>query len=149
VHPCGALFFLDFSYKYLDNIGMNFLGDLFNSKARTEVLRALCVLPKPMGIRPLARLTRLHPRSVERTLEALREEGMVIRHPHAGHKAAVAINRQHPAYGRLRELFHADTLAELSTRTSALAGRGVSLCSFMDDGLALIQRGRRSLHDAE
>lgn len=117
------------------------------SKARTEVLRALCALPNPLGIRHLARLTRLHPRSVELSLNSLAAEGILTRLPDAGRTTGVQINRQHPAFSRLRELFETDTLAELATRTPALDRRGLAMCAFMDDARTLIHRGRRSLHD--
>ena len=125
------------------------LGDLLSSKARTDILRALCVLPNPPGIRHLARLTRLHPRSVELALHALSEEGMVSRSPSKGRASRVKMRRGHEAYPRLCALFEADDLAEIANRPPALDKKAPAICAFMDEGHRLIHHGRRSLHDAD
>ena len=135
--------------KVLDSIDMYLLGDVFSSKARTEVLRGLCVSTKPVGLRKLARITGLRPRSVELALNGLQQQGLVERVSCSEHSDGYCIQNGHQMTDRLRAVFLADLKEELHERSALLAERGLGLCDFMDEGLALVMRGRRSLHDVD
>jgi DNA-binding transcriptional regulator YhcF (GntR family) len=106
-------------------------------------------MPRPVGIRELALLTNLHPHSVEHAIKSLREEKWISDSNRNRNRAGIRIQTSHPMYSRIRDLFEADTLSELGARTKKLDGRARKLCTFMDDGLKLIEKGRRSLHESE
>ena len=126
---------------------MLFIGSLLNSKAQTEILRALCLLSTPVGLRELSRLTRQHPHSVERVLEALKEEGLVIRKPNSGKSAEIILNPSHRATDRLKTVFETDQHAELQTRTASLHERGKWICSFVEEAHTVMASARSSRHD--
>jgi len=125
---------------------MSSLGHVFSSQTRTEVLRALAWLRKPQGIRHLARLTRRGPRSVERALAALIDEGRILRSETPQGYPGYLLNRSHPDYQRLKALFETDRKMELRSRATTLTHKASSVCDFMDEGLRLITTGRKSLH---
>jgi len=125
---------------------MNSLGQIFSSRTRTEVLRALALLEKPQGIRHLARLTRRGPRSVELALSVMVEEGRIQRiETQEGHPGYM-LDHSHEEHDRVQALFETDRRMELRTRAHALNTRATSVSDFMDEGLQLVSAGRKSLH---
>lgn len=131
--------------KNLDNKGMAYLAAILSSKARVEVLSQLCLLQNPVGLRKLARICGLHPRSVELALAGLIEEERVSKDSKRENPSYV-FNWSHKDAIRLQKVFETDTAEVLKQRSLTLQSRAEILCSFIDDGLELLERGRSSLH---
>lgn len=132
--------------KYLDNKMMTLLSSILSSKARIEVLRTLCFLDKPIGLRKLARICEVHPRSAELALQGLIAERRVIKSP-KGSAPAYRWNAAHADALRLQKLFHADMSEVLKMKTKDYQSKALGLCKFIDDGLKLVAKGRASLND--
>ena len=112
---------------------MNTLGHLLGSTARTDILRVLSYDVGPIGLRPLARLAGVHPRSAELALRTLVGEGLVLRRQ-AGKRPVYERNEGHPEADVLQSIFQAAALArvrqlskELQTRARGILPRRRSL----------------------
>lgn len=126
---------------------MKNLGDLFCSKARVEVLRTLCFLKQPVGLRKLSRISELHPRSTELALKSLMTEMLVVMQSSQG-RPVYGLNQEHPETMRLQILFLEDMKQGLKTRTGEWETKAKEICGFLDDGFALLATGKESLREA-
>lgn len=132
--------------KYLDNKTMDPLSHILSSKARVEVLRTLCFLDKPVGLRKLARICEVHPRSAELAIQGLIDEKRVVK-SYEGSAPAYILNAGHSDTSRLRKLFNSDMCEVLKMKAEGCQPKALGLCTFMDDGLMLVAKGRASLND--
>jgi len=119
------------------------LGDMLSSKARTEIIEVLSRTQTKVGIRRIAWICGLHPRSVEIALKSLVDEKLVLKIPQK-RGFAYTWNEDHPETSRLRQLFVHDEHQRLDRRTAPLSSEGKQLCAFLDDGLSLIQQATLS-----
>jgi len=109
---------------------MTKLGTLLSSSARTQILRTLHYQPEPIGLRPLARLAGVLPRSAELALDALANEHLVcVSHDSKGPR--YAINREHADTAILAAVFTAATSASIASRSRSLSARATHILPFI------------------
>jgi len=122
---------------------MHSLGDILSSKARTEIIEVLSRTQTKVGIRRIAWMCDLHPRSVEIALKSLVDEKLVLKIPQKRGFAYIW-NEDNPETSRLRQLFVVDEHQRLNRRTTQLTSDGAHLCAFLDDGFSLFQQATLS-----
>lgn len=121
---------------------MNTLGDIFSSKARTEVLRVLNEVSTGVGIRQLARLAGVHPHSVERVLKKLIEEDLVmLRHP--GTRCCYTLNTEHEDALIISAALEAGNAAAIARKAESLHTRAGSLLPFINEASRMLSKLRR------
>ena len=124
---------------------MKDLGALFSSAARTNVLRALYYQPESIGLRSVARLASIHPRSAELALASLKKDGLVKQKRITGQKL-YRLNRRHPDTPLLTSIFKAAEHAELIQNQAALSRRALRLLPFMREATRMMKKAKRSRH---
>ena len=126
---------------------MTNLGTLLSSAARTDILRALMYQPDPAGLRPLARIAGVQPRSAELALSALVNEKLVKR---TGYSAGprYALNRAHPDAELLDAVFTAAARAATANRCRMLGQRASCILPFIREAGNMLTRARGSRHVA-
>lgn len=101
--------------------------------------------PDAIGVRPLARIAGLLPRSAELAIPSLVEEQLVIRQ--FRHAAPLyVLNRNHAAYGLLAAIFSAATKATIIERSRKLSGKAMAILPFIAEAGEMLACGKRSLH---
>lgn len=124
---------------------MNSLGKLLKSPARIEVLRALCALDIPVGVRALAVLARSHPYATSRVLAELVREDLVEKTA-ARTRPGFRMRNHHPEAARLRALFASDRETLRQRDAEELSKRAKSFLNFNCRALRVMDQARRSLH---
>lgn len=124
---------------------MNSLGQLFKSPARIEVVRALCSLDVPLGVRPLAVLAKTHPYA---TLQAVRElvaEGILER---CGTRTRprYRLDERSADVPRLRAVFEVDRDFQMQADDESLSRRARDFMAFDRKALGMLLSARESLH---
>ncbi len=126
---------------------MNGIGDIFSSKARTEILRVLNELKEGAGLRQAARLANVHPHSAELVLAKLLHEGLV-KSRHAGNRTVYALNRAHEDVPLLEAVFKAATNTSILAKSKSLQEKGKSILPFINSASRMLTRARRDIHVA-
>ena len=126
---------------------MKRLGTLLSSAARTEILRALYYQTAPIGLRQLARLSGVLPRSAELALDALANERLIgVTHGSAGPR--YALNREHADAAVLAAVFTAATRTAIASRSRKLGKRAIRLFAFIEEADSILAIARGSYHVA-
>lgn len=120
---------------------MKTLGKLLGSAARTDVLRTLLCQPRPVGLRPLARIAGVHPHSAEVALRTLIAEELVVRTV-VGKRPMYEMNRRHPDVDVLRAVSDAAALALIRQRRSALQLRARAILPFIREAERMLVHAR-------
>ncbi len=120
---------------------MTKIGTLLSSSARTEILRALYYQAVPIGLRPLARIAGVLPRSAEVALSALVEEGVVCATRDAT-GPQYALQQSHADFALLAAVFTAATRAAIASRCRELSPRAARILPFIREAEAMVARGR-------
>lgn len=120
---------------------MKRLGTVLSSSARTEILRALYYQAVPIGLRPLARIAGILPRSAEVALAALVEEGVVCATRDAT-GPQYALNQSHADFALLEAVFTAATRAAIASRCRGLGPRAACILPFIRETEGMVARGR-------
>lgn len=124
---------------------MKRLGKVLSSGARTEMLRVLYYQSDSIGLRPLARIAGLLPRSAEVAVLSLLEANLIYRLP--GSRGPVyVLNRAHPDYDVLSAVFSAATNAIITKRSHKLAGKAQAILPFITAAEHMLSRARESRH---
>jgi len=124
---------------------MKTLGKLLGSAARTEVLRVLTCQPGSVGLRHVARIARIHPRSAELALKTLVSEKLV-RCKRTATRTLYEMNRGHPDMPILEAVFEAAARAAISKRSSVLQERARAILPFVEEASRMLGRARRHRH---
>ena len=111
---------------------MKMIGDIFSSKARTEVLRVLSEVSEGVGIRAIARLGDVHPHSVELILKKLVAEKLVIK-KRFGSRIAYSLNRRHEDAIAVVAVFEAYKRALIAEKAASLRKRSQDILPFIED----------------
>ncbi len=125
---------------------MKTLGRLLGSAARTDILRVLSRATTPIGLRHIARLADVYPRSAQLALDALVREALVTR-TRVGQRRLYAVNQDHPDVPVLRAVFAAAELAGIRARNRAIQDRARKILPAIRDATRLL-RNTRSMRDA-
>ena len=124
---------------------MTRLGTLLSSTARTEILRVLWYQPEPVGLRSLARIAGVLPRSAELALHALVDEVRVkqTRDPSG---PCYALNRCHPDVELLEAVILAASRATTISRSRMLKRRAAQIVPFISESGRMMKMARRVHH---
>ena len=123
------------------------LGTLFSSKARTDILRVLHELADGAGIRQVARLAAVYPRSAERVLAQLTSERLALCRKSKG-QTVYSLNHDHPDAAVLAAIFEAANRASIQQASAALHDRAASILPFITETSTMLKRARSGLGDA-
>ena len=123
---------------------MTNLGSIFSSAARTDILRVLWCQTGPLGLRQVARLAGVHPRSAELALEGLVVERRVA-HRKTPRRSLYRLNRRHPEVSLLDAVFDASNQARWASGRSTLDRRGRSILPFVEEAGALLGHARKRI----
>ena len=126
---------------------MQSLGTLFSSKARTEILRVLHELGNAAGIRQVARLADVYPRSAERVLAQLVSEKLALCRKSKGQKV-YSLNHDHPDAPVLAAIFQAANRVSIQHASTTLHDRAASILPFITETSTMLKRARSGLGDA-
>lgn len=126
---------------------MKALGDVFGSRAKTEILRALHYQPEVVGLRQLARTAGVRVRSAELALHALVKDGLVRRR-RASSRVFYALERRHPLAAVLAAVFDAAATAAIRANRRALGKRAKRILPFIRQAHRLLSHVRRRRDDA-
>ncbi len=126
---------------------MTSLGTLLSSAARTEILRVLWYQSAPVGLRALARIAGVLPRSAELALDALVDEKRVTRTRDAS-GPCYALNRRHPDVELLDAVFMAAARATIARRSHTLEKRAARLLPFIREAGRMVALARSARHVA-
>jgi DNA-binding transcriptional ArsR family regulator len=124
---------------------MRSLGKILGSAARTDILRALHYQPEPVGLRHLATLAAVQPRSAQLALAALEREALVTRRKTAT-RALYALNRAHSDVPVLKAIFDAAARTVRASRRRDLDRKAKTLLPFMAEASGMINHARRDGH---
>jgi len=125
---------------------MYFIGDLFSSRARVQILSAMTLLENPVGIRSLSRIADVPLRSAQLAVQGLCEEG-VLNVSKTPKKPEYSLNMSNPVTNRLNVIFRADLSEVLRSRSPELHAKASALCPFLEEAEALVHHGRKSLNE--
>ena len=147
-NPCSGARFpissLDIMSNLLDSIGMkDTLSSLFAYPARTGILETLYYQPGELGLRQVAAVAEVHPRSAELALQDLLRERLVRRR-RAGSRVMFALNREHLAYPLLKAVFAASEACRLRQRIAERRDAGREALSFVAGALRMMETARKS-----
>lgn len=126
---------------------MKTLGALLVSAGRTEILRALVCQSDPVGLRQVARIAGVHPRSAELALAGLLRENLVISRPVAS-RAQYELNRSHEDAAVLEAVFLAAAREITIVRSRSLKERARRILPFIREARRMIDHARGSRHVA-
>jgi hypothetical protein len=136
---------LDMLSKSLYSISMKTLGNLLGSAARTEILRVMSYQSQPIGLRHLARLADIYPRSAELALKALVQEELLLR-TQIEKRVLYELNRDHPSTPVLLAIFRAVDKANTSARCNSLKNRAKAILPALRDATRLLRNTRSMQH---
>jgi hypothetical protein len=120
------------------------LSQLFFSAARTEVLETLFRQPGGLGLRQVAVISGLHVHSVELAVNRLKSDRLITRR-RAGGRVFLALNREHPAYALLKDVFSAAERDRIRRSLAARPRAGRESLAFTLTALGMLGRARRSI----
>ena len=126
---------------------MKSLGNILGSAARTDILRVLYYQPEPVGLRHLATIAGVQPRSAQLAVAALSEERLVTRRK-TPTRALYALNRDHRDAAVLKAIFDAATRVAQTSRRRTLDARARTLLPFIAEAAGMIAHARRARHVA-
>jgi hypothetical protein len=101
----------------------------------------------PIGLRPLARVAGVLPRSAEVALDALVDECLVCVNSDASGPRYI-LNRKHADAELLAAIFTAATKNTIASRCRTLAARAKRILPFIREAESMVGRARRSGHVA-
>lgn len=120
---------------------------MLSSAARTEILRALYYQAVPIGLRPLARIAGILPRSAEVALDALVDERLVCCTRDAAGPLYV-LNRTHADSELLAAIFTAATRVDIARRCRTLGTRASRVLPLIREAGSMVSKARRGGHVA-
>ena len=120
---------------------MRSLGQILGSAARTNILRILWHQSRPVGLRHVARLAGVQPRSADLALQALVREGRVTCRRSPG-RNFYRLNRRHPEATILDAVFEAADRARNAAGLGRLNEWAKSILPFIEDSGAMRERTR-------
>ena len=121
---------------------MKALGHLFNSAAKTEILRTLHHQPDVVGLRQLARIADVHVRSAELALADLVSIKLVTR-KRQSNRVFYAMKRTHPDAALLSAIFDAAAHASISATSASLSKRAKRILPFIRQANRMLNHARR------
>jgi len=121
------------------------LGHILGSAARTDLLRALYYQPEPVGLRQLAVIAGVYPRSAELALAKLTDEKLVLREKTAS-RTFFSLDRSHPDAMVLGAVFNASERAATALRNRSLDQRARAVLPFIEEASRMIRRARKQSH---
>lgn len=124
---------------------MKRIGDMFSSKARTEILRVLNDMNDGAGLRQTARLAGVHPHSAELVLEKLINERLATC-KRKGNRKLYQLNHDHEDVPFLKAVFKALVNASIQNRSKSLQEKGKTIIPFIDDASSMLRHARRSIN---
>ncbi len=122
---------------------MTRLGTLLSSSARTEILRALYYQPEPIGLRALARIAGVLPRSAEVALAALVDEGLVSSTRDAM-GPLYTLNRTHSDARLLEAVFTAATRVVIVNRCRTLNAKAPRILPFIREAEKMLASAKEA-----
>jgi len=126
---------------------MRTLGSILGSASRTDILRVLYYQPEPVGLRYLARIAKVHPRSAELALKALLLEDFVV-HKRTATRALYELNRDQPDAFVLKAVFDASAHTAMVLRNRSLDRRAYTILPFIAEASRMLEHARRRRHVA-
>lgn len=126
---------------------MSNIGHLFSSAARTEILRVLSEMKEGAGVREIARLAGVYPRSAQLTLAGLVDEKLVKRRT-ARKRTLYLLNPEHNNTALLEKIFREVSDDSIRARSRTLQERGRSILPFIDDAISMLRHAKKGRHDA-
>jgi hypothetical protein len=123
---------------------MKRLGKILGSAARTDILRALYYQPEAVGLRHVATIAGVQPRSAQLALAALVTEN-VVTYRKTPTRAFYALNRDHHDAPLLKAIFEAAARVTRADR-HARDKRAKMLLPFMAEASGMINHARSDGH---
>ena len=117
------------------------LGVIFSSKARVGVLRTLCYQGAPLPLRHIAYLSGAPLYSVQRVLQQLVHEKMVIE-KRRGKYRLFLLNRRHAYYAFLHQIFDLEMKHQIIFSSTQYHQRAKELLDFASSAQHLIGENR-------
>ena len=121
---------------------MGQLGDIFSSRARTEVLFALVAQPCAIGLRQLSYVTKIPTRSVELAVARLHDQGWVHWNVQ-NRQAQIKLDAAHPDYELLLALWDTAQQVGLRQRGLRMGARAKAVLSHCKKTRRLMSRAKR------
>lgn len=132
---------LEISYKFLYDFNVIDLSLLFSSPARILALRALFCAQAPLPLRHVAYLTRAPLFSIQRALEQLAEEGLVLWTKKKNYRL-FSLNHNHPSFPYLGRIFEIEREGQIA-RSNRYDQRAKDLLAFIDGAGHLLKVAKR------
>jgi len=129
----------------LYSYSMKSLGQLLGSAARTDVLRVLNCQPEAVGLRHVARIAGVHPRSAELALAGLVREHLVMR-KRTGSRVLYSMNRGHPDTPILESVFEAAAQEAIRQRRPTLQIQAGTILPFIRQATRMLAIARKNRH---
>lgn len=123
---------------------MKTLGQLLGSAARADVLHVLYCEPEPVGLRHVARLAGLYPRSVQLALAGLVDDCLVVC-DRTGARPLYQLDRNHSDAPILAAVFRAVAEARIRSRCSCVQDRAQSILPFINEAMRMLSVSREDL----
>lgn len=124
---------------------MKTLGTILGSAARTDVLHVLAHQTDPIGVRQIARLAGVYPRSAQLALSTLMRDNLVVRRRLGGH-VRYTRNDDNPEALLLKALFAAAERAAIRRRNETLQQRARAILPAIRDACHLLRHTRSLKH---
>lgn len=126
---------------------MTKLGTLLSSSARTEILRALYYQSESIGLRALARIAGILPRSAEVALAALVHEELVLANRDTM-GPLYTLNRSHADTHLLAAVFTAATKVAIAKRRRELNAKAARILPFIREAEHMLTSAKAAHHVA-
>lgn len=123
---------------------MKTLGQIFTSKARTNLLRFLHYQPEPVGVRCASRGADVALRSAQLALLGLVKEGLVLR-KYRGQRPVFELNSNHSAVEMIACVFEAATEARICQHSRSLDSTAQRILPFIEQATDLLATARKSM----
>lgn len=133
---------IEILYKILHTFRMQNTWDIFSSKARARILRALYCQTQPIPLRHVALLTDLPVYSVQNALTSLVEEQLLLR-TEVAHNVLFELNRVHPLYSILESLFVAEMTAQIQINAATLHHKAQQILAFANAANTMLRRAKQ------
>lgn len=121
---------------------MDILPQLFSSKAKIKILRALYSLSRPIALREIARLAGLPVYSVQYGLKQLLQEKILTK-KNQKNRTLYSLNSTHLYFQTLAQLFNMDTQLRLQHRALSYAKKTKPLLDFITSAETIFKTIRR------
>ena len=122
---------------------MKTLGLLLGSAARVDLLSALHLQTRPVGLRQVARIASIQPRSADLALRRLVEEKLVFCEASSA-QSFYRLNRDHPDAKRLAAIFSSENQQRLVEKGEALNSRALQIVPFIAEATEMLSGARKS-----